>query len=75
MVSYYHCGFFSCFNNSQPRLIEGSQYVHQVDREKWAELSLISSPLNFQQMKEGMMEGVSEVEVHDVPGKPMAFQA
>lgn len=49
--------------------------MHQVDREKWAELSLISSPLNFQQMKEGMMEGVSEVEVHDVPGKPMAFQA
>lgn len=49
--------------------------MHQVDREKWAELSLISSPLNFQQMKEGMMEGVSEVEVHDVAGKPMAFQA
>ena len=66
-------------NNSQPHLMEGPQYVHHADREKWAELLLISLALNFQLMKEGLMEEVSEAEVHDVPGdeyqKPMAFQA
>lgn len=66
-------------NNSQLHLMEGPQYVHHVGREKLAELSLISSALNFQLIKEGMMEEVSEAEVHDVPGdeyqKSAAFQA
>lgn len=66
-------------NNSQLHLMEGPQYVHHVGRKKWAELSLIASALNFQLIKEGMMEEVSEAEVPDVPGdeyqKSTAFQA
>lgn len=55
-------------DNSQPYVMGRPQSVHHIEREKWTESFSGSSALSLPLMKEGLMEEVSEVEVHVIPG-------